>query len=110
MQEWAEGHAVAERWEVGQVSSDDAVRVVGGAREGETDGHGRRVEGCDDAVEPLDHRGQTAVEVCGVRGERYRLDNKPVGAHGAEYEIGASGIERDDGAVIVSVHSSAVLD
>lgn len=110
MQEWAEGHAVAERWEVGQVSSDDAVRVVGGAREGETDGHGRRVEGCDDAVEPLDHRGQTAVEVGGVGRQGYGVDDEAVCPDCAEYEVGAAGIERDDGAVIVSVHSSAVLD
>lgn len=110
VQEGAEGNAVTERGEVGQMTADDTVGVVGGAREGEAYGYGRAVERGDHAIEPLYHRGQTAVEVCGIRGERYRLDNKPVGAHGAEYEIGASGIERDDGAVIVSVHYCVVLD
>ena len=104
----AEGHAVAERGEVRKVAADDAVGVVGGAGKGETDGHGGLGQLCDYGGETFGERAEAAVEVVGVRGNRNGCDDEFAALHGAEYEVGATGIERDDDAIVVVVHRSGI--
>ena len=65
-QEGAEGHSVAERWEVGEVeSTDNAIGIIGRTGEGKADCYGLVVELRDDALEALDHSGHTAVQIVG---------------------------------------------
>ena len=65
-------HAFAERGEVGQVSADDSVRIVGRAGEREADGDGFLLQLVDDGLKTFDHRRQTFVQVVGVRRQRDR--------------------------------------
>lgn len=99
-----ESHAVAERGEIRQIAPDDAVRIVGRTGERERDGNGFFVETVDNLAESVDHRRETFVQIVSIRGYGDRLDDELIGAHGAEDEVGASGVQRDDCAVIVGIH------
>ena len=103
-EERTQRHAFAERREVGQITADDAVRIVGRAGECETDGYGFFGQTVDDGLEPFDHRREAFVEVLGMRREGDRLHNEFVGLHGAENEVRAAGVEGDDHPVVMAVH------
>lgn len=63
---------------------------------------------CDYGGETFGERAEAAVEVVGVRGNRNGCDDEFAVLHGAEYEVGATGIERDDDAIVVIVHRSGI--
>ncbi len=91
-------HAVAERGEVGQITADDPPRVVRRSGEGEADRCGPLAEAADDVGESFGEGRQTAVEVVRPGGQGEGLYDRSAGLHRPEYEVGASGIERDDDA------------
>ncbi len=105
-EERPQSYAVAERGEIGEVTSDDAVGVVGRTGEGEADGHGLLVEPGDDFEETPDHGFEALVQIVRLRGVGDGLDDELVGPHGTENEVGASGVEGDDDAVVVGIHKA----
>ena len=109
LQERSQRHTVAERREVGQIAADDAVGVVGRARESEADGHGLLRQPVDDLAEASHHRREAEVQVVGVRRHGDRFHNEFVGLHGPEHEIRAACIERDDYAVVEFIHFGLVV-
>lgn len=103
-EEGPQRHAFAERGEIGQVTADDAVGIIGRARECEADGDGFGLQFVDHGLEAFDHRCQAFVEVVRIRRHGDGFDDEFVGLHGSEHEVRTSGIESDDHPVVVSVH------
>jgi len=55
----------------------------------------------NDALETLEHVGQGLFEIGGLGGQCEAFDNGTVGPHRGEDEVGAAGVERQHGALVV---------
>lgn len=105
-EEWAESHAAFESWKIGEAGGEDAVGVVGGTRECEADGCGFVVKLVDDGLESGGEIVEALVEVVSFRGKFKSAGNGFVALEGVKAEVGATGVEGDDDAMILVVHNN----
>jgi len=103
-EERPQSHAVAERGEVGEVTSDDAVGVVGRTGEGEADGHGLLFERGYDLRESVDYGFETEIKIVGIGWQSDCLAYILAAAHGSENKVCATGVEGGYDTVVVTVH------
>ena len=99
----AHRHTVLEAREIGQVA-DDAVLIVRGTGEGETDGDGRGVQPGLHPVETFHQHIQAAPHVVGDRVHPDRFHDFLAAADGGEHEVRAAGVQGQDCSFVVLVH------
>ena len=101
-----QGDAASEGGEVGKVA-DDALFIVGRARESKADGGRRGRHLLFDVLKSLDELVQTVAEAGRHGRQRICLYDFPTAPHGGEHEVRATGIQRKDNSFIVLiVHNS----
>ena len=67
------------------------------------------LERCYDLFEPRYEGPDAKVEVVGIGRLGYRVDDEPVAAHGAEYEVGTPGVKGDDNALVCLIHGIFIV-
>ena len=103
LKEWSESDTVTERREVRKITADDSVRVIGRAREAETDRDRFLLSKfLFDLTESLDHRAEAAVKVVGVGRKCDWFAAELTTLHRAEDHIGAAGVKGHNNSAVIS--------
>ena len=101
-----QGHAVAERREVGQEAADNAGGVIGRAGEGKADGLRLYVSQLiDDVLEAGHHGFQAQVQVVGIGRKGERVQNELFSPHGVEAQRIAACIQGEHHPLVVLILS-----
>ena len=92
----AKCYTIAERWEVRQEATDNAITIIRWAREGKAYGNRLLAQLCNDSLEALDKGAKTKVEVVSHRWHSYVFGAGLAVLHCVKNEICATSVKRDD--------------